>query len=522
MPSGKFSDIWRPRAAVGLSMGAASVTGVRLVRGDDGPIIEAADRAELPPDRPPHPTEIASAAASVANALMDEHTRLVVGLSGNRASMRFHDLPFNRPDKVRRILKYEAEPLFLSPVEELVLDYLPLNGTGDGPYPTAIMAAPRDLLSAFMEDFASSGLEPDAVLPERLAWLLAARDLFKDREGNFLLLDFGAGQTGICAVENGRCKQVRSIPYGGRDITLALSESLNMDIYEAEVLKKDTRPTADAADNAAQILTKAYAPIIREIRRSLAAADLESSVLVLSGGGASAPGLAEFISHETGCLTQPASNFIQSISHHVDLPPGSLAALGLAIIPLSSGYQPNLLQGDLAPRQRLAKHRTALAVLAAGVVLALGLNLGNFIYDYQKTKSVYQAARDEIKQILIKTVPGIPESGVSDPLGQMKLELDQARSRVAGQAGQGSRVLDIVKDLNRVAKSHGAIRITDLSLNPKTLELSGEGRSFESVDRFKAALAELPYFSQGVVGSARVDSKTKVLNFRITLTRSPS
>jgi type IV pilus assembly protein PilM len=522
MPEGRFFDIWRPRTAVGLSLGAASVTGVRLVRGDDGFVIEKADRAELPPDRPPHPTEIAAAAASVADSLMDDHTRLVVGLSGNRASMRFHDLPFTRPDKVRRILKYEAEPLFLSPIEDLVLDYLPLNGTGDGPYPSAVLAAPRDLLSAFMEDFTSSGLEPDAVLPERLAWLLAARNLLQDREGGFLLLDFGAGQTGICAVENGRSIQVRSIPYGGRDITLALAESLNIDIYEAENLKKETRLDLNDTSPAGQILIKAYAPIISEIRRTMVAADMESPTLILSGGGASTQGLPEFLSAKTGCPTQPAADFITNISHHADLPPGGLTALGLAMIPLLPGYQPNLLQGDLAPRQRLAKHSRALVILAAGIIVALGLNLGNFIFDYQHTKAGYQTARDEIKQILIQTVPGIPASGISDPLGQMKLELEQARARVAGQAGQGAKVLDIIKDLNQVAKSHDAIRITDLSLNPKTLELSGEGKSFESVDRFKTALTALPYFSHGVVGSARVDSKTKVLNFRITLTRSPS
>ena len=522
MPVGRFSDIWRARAAVGISLGAASVTGVRLVRGDDGLVIEKTDRAELPPDRPPHPSEIAAAAASVAEALMDEHTRLVLGMAGNRASMRLHDLPFHRPDKVRRILKYEAEPLFLSPVDDLILDYLPLNGTGDGPYPSAVVAAPKDLVSAFMQDLEPSGLEPDSVLPERLAWFMAARDLFKNTEGSYLLLDFGAGQTGLCAVENGRCKQVRSIPYGGRDITLALAESLNIDIYEAENLKKETRPDENSTDAAGRIVTQAYAPIIREIRRSLASADLESPVLVLSGGGAAAPGLADFISNETGCLNKPAADYIRNIGLQANLPPGGLAALGLAMVPLMPGYQPNFLQGDLAPRQRLVKYRTALALMAAGVVLAIGLNLGNFFYDYQKTKAGYEAARGELKKILLQTVPSIPASGVSDPFGQMKLELEQARARVAGQAGQGTRVLDILKDLNRVAKSHGAIRITDLSLNPKTLELSGEGKSFESVDRFKSALAELPYFTQGVVGSARVEATTKVLNFRITLTRSPS
>ena len=75
------------------------------------------------------------------------------------------------------------------------------------------------------------------------------------------------------------------------------------------------------------------------------------------------------------------------------------------------------------------------------------------------------------------------------------------------------------QDISGVAGAHQGLRITNLSLTPKGLELQGEGGSFEVVDQFKTELANLPYFSEAVLGGARVDPTTKVLTFKISLKR---
>ncbi|MDY6851030.1 MAG: type II secretion system protein GspL [Thermodesulfobacteriota bacterium] len=518
-----ITDLWRPGAAVGVSLGPYFMRAVRVGRTESGMRVEGVTSVEFPLDRPPHPAEIESALRRAAGELLDEKTRLVTGLRAQDFALHFLELPFDRPDKVRRVLRYEVEPLFLTPVEELVLDYLPLPAPAGQGRTALVFGAKPAAVALAVENFAPAGLDPDAILPDRLGLVRAGQLFFQDRPGNpmRLLIDLDEGQTTLALFDQDRPVMTRSLFYGGRDLTKALAEKCGLDLFEAEKRRRETDLSGTGDSETRTILREAWEPLALEIKRSLAAALQDQNdvvpTIVLTGGGAIAPGADRFLAERIGLEVTFLMDYAADDPSYSGLTPDLTPAFGLALLGLSQGYQPNLRQDDLAPRRTLSRYRVPLSLMAAGLTLTLLLNLGNLFFSYRVQRQNYQAVKSKIERVFRENVPGVTK--VVAPVTQLRQELDKARASAAGFNPEGDKVLDLLLEVSRVAGTHEGLRITDLALNPQRLEMQGEGGSFEVIDRLKNQLAGLPYFSEAVLGGARMDPVTRVLTFKISLKR---
>jgi len=518
-----ITDLWRTRAAVGVSLGASFMRAVRLGRTESGMRVEGVTSVEFPLDRPPHPAEIESALRRAAGELLDEKTCLVTGLRAQDFALHFLELPFDRPDKVRRVLRYEAEPLFLTPVEELVLDYLPLPAPDDQGRPALVFGAKPEAVALAMENFALAGLDPDVILPDRLGLVRAGQLFFQDWPENpwRFLIDLGAGQTTLVLFDQARPVMTRSLFYGGRNLTKALAEKCGLDLFEAEMRKRETGLSGTGDSETRTILAEAWEPLALEVKRSLTAALQGQSgaepAIILTGGGALTPGVDRFLAQRLGLEVTSFMDCAAEAPSLSGLTPELAPAFGLALLGLTQGYQPNLRQDDLAPRRTLSRHRVPVALMAAGLILTLLLNLGNLFFSYRVQRQNYQAVKSKIERVFRETVPGVTK--VVAPVTQLRQELKKAMASAAGFNPEGGKVLDVLLEVSRVAGDHEGLRITDLALNPRRLEMQGEGGSFEVIDRLKNQLAGLPYFSDAVLGGARMDPVTRVLTFKISLKR---
>gem|GEM_PF-1566905 len=517
-----ITEFWRPRAALGLTIGASAVRAVRLARSETGLRIEGRTVVEFPLDRRPHPAEIESALSEAAASLIDEKTRIVAGLTAQTVGLHLFDLPFDRPDKVRRVLRYEAEPLFLTPVEELVLDYLPLSTGGVEDRRGLVFGARPEHVSMVIEDFAAAGLDPELVLPDRLGLIAVGRSLFQER--GFpplgLIIDLGGSQTSLAAYRHGQLSATRSIFYGGRDITRTLAETLNLDQDQAEALKR--RADLAGGDPAVrEAVLKAWTPLLVEISRTLAAASQgvpdQTPILILTGGGALTPGLDRFLSERLNLETSRLQDFQDQNPVMSDLTPDLVPAFGLAWLGLNEEHQPNLRQGTLAPQRTWSRYRVPLTLMTAGLILVFLLNLGNLIYTFQVRKAEHQAIKARIESLFKETVPTATK--IVAPVVQLRQELEKVQSSAAGFDPARGKVLDLLLEVSQMAGTHQELRITNLALTPQTLELQGEGGSFEVIDRFKNELAALPFFSEAALGGARLDPVARVLTFKISLKR---
>lgn len=513
-----LDGILRNKSSVGLTLGEGGVHAVRLVRSGEGYKLEGGVSAVFQPDMPPRPAETEAVIRQIKDSLIDEKTGVSVGLSGKQSDLRFFGLPFSNADKINRVLRYEAEPLFLHPVDDFVLDFHKLGYENGGVQQGVIIGARPENVSLLLDLLAAADLDPHTVLPEKIGLIAAGRQIFKDQQPGdiHVLVDFGAGQTGLAVFDGNRPLAVRTIFFGGRDLTLSLAQAGGMEPNDAEELKQ--RTDLSGLDDSSPGPAAGWELLIREIERTVGAVDLDDEesrpVLVPVGGGAHTPGLEDFLQKRTGLKVQPLSDF-----NPVEggLAPEQVVPFGLAVLGLEAGRRPNLRQGDLAPQKVLIRYSRSIGFMAAGCILALILGLGNFFYNYNADLQKYRAAKAGINRLFMETAPHITR--VVNPLAQLRQEVEKAQSAAGGMGAAEGGALEILLGVSRLAGAYEGLRITDLNLGPQRLELTGEGNSYEIIDRLTKQLENLPYFTDANIGGARTDPNTKVLTFRISLTR---
>ena len=517
-----LGNILRIKTAVGLSLGEASVRGVRVIRTENGPAIDGAVCINYPINPETGLVEVEEAVREAAESLINEKCRVVTNIQARLCGLHFFQLPFDRPDKIYKVLVYTAEPLFLVPVEEMVLDYVELpKSEFETEMPGLVFGARSETVAGIIDTLGAAGLEPDVVIPDCLGLVEAGQRLFRNDSGEQyrLLLDLGAGHTGMVLFEGGRVVIVRNILYGTKDLTRALAKGLGIDPGRAEEIKL----SADLTDNSeeSRFLNEALVPLVSEIERTLAGAlpgpTIFPPVIVLCGGGAFLKGLPEQLNEHFSLEIQGFDTLTGDETGLADLQPDMLEPFGLALAAMRKGHVPNLRQGEFAPSQALRRYRNPLLLMALGLLLILGFSLGSLYYSYRLENQRVSRIKAEMVRIYQDVMP--QGSRVVDPLGQMRQAMDKISGAGSGY-GSGGRVLDLLLEVSRTTGSHEDIKITGLTLNPVSVELQGEGGSFEAIDMLKNELAQLPYFSSANLGGARMDPNTRVLAFRITLKRN--
>jgi len=88
--------------------------------------------------------------------------------------VRFVDLPLSERDKVRDVLPFEAEGLFLSPLDAMVLDVHPLGRKNGSAYRYLVVGGNTQVLKTHIGRLAEAGFDPDVIGSSDLAALVDA------------------------------------------------------------------------------------------------------------------------------------------------------------------------------------------------------------------------------------------------------------------------------------------------------------------------------------------------------------
>lgn len=510
-------------SVVGISIGGSSLQAVKLVRKENKLQIEGTFLEEFPYDRRPHLAEIESALRKASNELGTDDSRIIAGIGSYDADLQMLNLPFTRDDKIRRVLKYEAEPHFLASVDDLVLDFYRISTElEDGPN-YAVFGSPPAKIKETIDLFASADLEPAYIIPDRLAFFTAAKMIVagKKSTGTTAFIDFGSSQTSI-AIYNG-CTPLlfRTIYFGGSDITRSFAEAEKLEVYDAEIRKRITSPAAVDGDYS-ENLAEAWKPLISELKRSIYSAAVQTGAVsinvVASGGASRTKGLKEFLEVQLEVNVDYIVDFIVKFDELGHTDPAAATSLGLAVIGLQPGRKPNLRQGELAAATSLEQFKTPLLIMSCGLICVFLLFLTNLLYNYRIVSNQYNELRDQVEQVYLETVPGAKPTNT--PLLFMQQALKSERQSSSGYSFAGDKVLDILLDISKLTGNRKDLRITDFSLSPQVIEMQGEGGTYETIDKIKNELSALPYFRSVDIGGARMDPNTRLLTFKITLKRN--
>lgn len=286
---------------VGLDIGTVSVRAVETRRTKAGPVITNFGQAPLPEGAVKGGVVTDEEAVALALKQLWASARIrsrkvILGVTNRQVVVREMSVTNLPARELRRSLPLQVRQVLPLPVERSLLDFHPLEEPGDSKTVRGLLiAAPKESVLAAVYATERAGLYVVQVDLASFALLRAASRLDSQVEA---IVDIGAQATTVVVHADGEPVIVRTIPRGGAEISETIAARLGISAGDAEALKCRVGLRSEAEPDAAGVVADAVRPLINEIRSSfdyLMASDQQTRVtrLVLSGGGALLPGLAE-------------------------------------------------------------------------------------------------------------------------------------------------------------------------------------------------------------------------------------
>lgn len=224
----------------------------------------------------------------------------VVALPGSAVFTTVVKMPQMSSAELEKAIKWQAEQNIPLKPDEVSLSWEVITPSFGPKKEMAVMivAAPNEKVERVAKILESAGL---STLHIETAPFALSRSLGKTGGAKSLIIDIGALTTEIVIVQDEIIFHTRSLQVAGFSFTRAISQSLGIDLNQAEQFKRKFGLDKDKFDG--QIL-KTLQPIlngiVEEIERSVKffqeqfGSNIES--VVISGGSAKLPGLDAFLS----------------------------------------------------------------------------------------------------------------------------------------------------------------------------------------------------------------------------------
>ncbi len=300
---------------VGLDVGTTAVRAAAVTAGKSGFRLEAYGQVPLPPGAVVAGEIVDNEAVTAAVTTLWKKVKLprqrvVLGIANQRVIVRRVDLPAMAEAEIKDALPYQVQESIPIPVEEALLDFVPLEEftTPDGePMLSAlVVAAQRDMVSEMVNAVLAARVKVMAVDLQAFGVVRAifGRRLNIDDEAECVVV-IGGGLTQVAVVKGGAVRFLRIIPSAGDTFTRVLSDRLSIDTSSAEQLKRQVgiassgtpERTGDPGADAVAVLTDEADTFIDEIRGSIDYYTSQSdgtavARVLVAGNGARLPNLA--------------------------------------------------------------------------------------------------------------------------------------------------------------------------------------------------------------------------------------
>jgi type II secretion system protein L len=415
----------------------------------------------------------------------------VVSIPAGHFTFRNLQVPFNNSKKIRMVLPFELEPTLPYAVEDLVVDFHPLNGSPDGEQTELIAAAiEKNRLAPYIEALGSIEVNPEKLtlngLPTALC-LAHQADLEEDQL--FIEIDEASGTLFMLAGD--RLQLIRSFPL----------------------------PTAGPS-KAKMLCT--------QIQQTLAAfqessdLNLQPLEVVASGIGLDEANMAADISRALDIPVKAAS-MADRLGIPVEsdtggnpwIPAQMDNALALALMEVEGFEALNFHKGQFAAQKFLSKHKTPLiktGILAAAVLVLMFFNV--LMGTYTVNKQVRGIER-QMNQIFKATFPEVKT--IRYPYPEMQAKMRETKKNAAFQAETGPHIrsIDILNSISEKIPNNIKVDLTRLVIQPENVLISGTTDTFNSVDDIKSRLEQIQYFEKVTISSANIDRSGNEVRFML-------
>jgi len=496
-----------------IEIGTSAVRMAALKRAGRNPRLTAYRELPIPREGPGpgSPETVREALRSLVAGMKPKEEVITTSLPIHLTFIRLLEVPFTRMAQIRQVIASEAELHVPFPLEEVVIDFWPVEELPEGKTRVVMAAVKKSVLADHLRLLGEEGINPGRVNLDLLGSCRAVLDSPLIDPGEVtMLLDIGAAHSGAAFIRGGGVFFVRSISWGGDNVTSAIAAANGLSFSAAEELK-----VASPGEIAEEALAAAYNQLEIELLRTIPAAaggGPPPNNLVLIGGGSLAPGLGTFVAGKTGLqlleITPGAG-----IRSRRELPgPGGATVLGLALAEITATRDRIDFRRDefafAGAWKKLRLRLIATAFLTAGVLSLLVLGL--FWRIGLERKNIRRLER-QIRQIGSLTFPQAWAESVPVPgreLEMMEEEVEKVEQQLRSYRELASTsALDILREISRAVPEAIRVQAVVMDIDNNRVVFRGRTNNYRSAELIKNALAESDYFQGDKIRETR-DAKT--------------
>lgn len=244
---------------------------------------------------------------------------IVTSLSGHSVIIKKVDFPDMEEEEMRDMIRDDAaQYLPFDNMEEVNFDFQILGENEYNPNSMEVLlvAARKDIIDSYTDALQSAGLNVVIMDVDSFALETVYEENYEFEENDIVaLINIGASITNINVVRNDASIFTRDFTLGGNTITESLADSQGVAFDEAERIKIEGPGGNEFEVNEFRMKLMEHAdPVCAEIERSIEffrstfGGDYIKTVL-LSGGGAKLPGIAEDLQQRLGIDTEVINPF---------------------------------------------------------------------------------------------------------------------------------------------------------------------------------------------------------------------
>jgi len=316
---------------VGVDLGLGSIKAVALTKSQDSVVLTAIGEVKTPNGEwmkagvtKKSIDEISVVLKGLMRDLKISNRQVVVALPEYEIISRLVSLPPLKESEIRDALKFEAETFVPYPLDQVSIDYEVIEEDEAGRLTVFAIAARNDLIANYIKIFKGAGMELLAIESPAVSMRRILKQINTASEAT-MVVDIGQKFSDIIGFKDGNIYFARSMPVGGESLTRAISVNLGLDEASAEEYKKAYGiKEMELEGKIKNAIMPVFSSMAEEIRRAMALYGESNNkpieLLVLSGGGAKLPGLAEELTRLLGIEVQVIQPFLKIESKQIVTP----------------------------------------------------------------------------------------------------------------------------------------------------------------------------------------------------------
>ena len=316
---------------IGVDIGMGAIKMVAIERDEKKSFLTSIGEARIPrvdwlkgENKNKSIVKVAEALKSLLSDLKIKEKRVVSCLPEEEVVSRLVRLPPLKESEIKDALKFEAETFVPYPLDKVLIDYEVMEEDEAGRLTVFVIAARNVVIDSYIKLFKAAGLELMALESPAVAMRRAVVNSIK-AESNVVIMDMGEKYSDVVSLNKKKIIFTRALSMGGESLTRAISINLGLDMASAEEYKKAYGlRESELEGKIRNAILPTYTSMAEELRKASVLFKEETGenidLVVLSGGGANLPGLAEELTKLLGLEVQVLQPFLRIDTTRVSVP----------------------------------------------------------------------------------------------------------------------------------------------------------------------------------------------------------